>query len=149
MWYYYYIAPEISSNFNIHYDKQVDIYSLGITLYVILSAQLPFNDDENLYQSKLKTIQILKNSFKQDYILWSKIANKHVQHLIIQMCQVNPKKRISIKDIFKHPWILSNYKQDDLFLTNLIDICDIKKCNKDKLMYYQNRLSIKNTNTVS
>lgn len=39
---WYYIAPEVLNPMILEYDKQVDIWSLGVILFYMLSKELPF-----------------------------------------------------------------------------------------------------------
>ncbi|XP_068732738.1 testis-specific serine/threonine-protein kinase 3-like [Montipora capricornis] len=93
---YAYAPPEILRG--IAYDgTRTDVWSLGVVLFTMLCAKLPF-DDSNL---KLLMEQISKK------VVFPKKRNisEEAKHLILSMlCDV--KERIDIPGIKKHPWYL-------------------------------------------
>ena len=60
-----YMAPELLSNRNgVEYDYKVDIWSLGIVVYKMLSGKHPFHD-KNMNKDRWKQAIIFKKlSFK-------------------------------------------------------------------------------------
>ena len=93
-----FIAPEIL--LGEAYDYSSDIFSLGVILYYMLSGMLPFDSDE------IDTIN--KRTIENDYDFYHPIFNtisEDAKDLIRQMLEIDPKKRISIKDIKLHNWI--------------------------------------------
>ena len=51
----YYLAPEI---LNADYDERCDIWSLGVILYILLSAAPPFDGDND--KDILKSVKTMK-----------------------------------------------------------------------------------------
>uniref|UniRef100_T1IIV4 Isocitrate dehydrogenase [NAD] subunit, mitochondrial n=1 Tax=Strigamia maritima TaxID=126957 RepID=T1IIV4_STRMM len=93
-----YVAPEIISCEP--YDpKLADVWSLGIVLYFMLSAGLPF-DNTNL---KIKLVQQQKRDFTFDPNL--KLA-RHCEKLLLQMLEPIPGKRISLSKIRRLKWLI-------------------------------------------
>jgi serine/threonine protein kinase len=104
-----YIAPEIFLNKG--YEGYLcDIWSAGVTLYYMLSGLQPFRAnsikelEKNVIQGKFEEIEEV---------------SKEANDLINEMLQVDPKKRINIDKILKHPWLknvdLENRKNLNLF----------------------------------
>lgn len=93
-----YAAPEVISG-KLYAGPEVDVWSCGVILYVLLVGRLPFDDE---------------------YIpaLFKKIAqgNYHVPHylspganrLIGKMLQVSPVKRITVEEIRQDPWYMKD-----------------------------------------
>ena len=98
-----YIAPEILKNFG-YEGPPVDIWSSGVVLYALLSGTVPFKANNSKDLQKL----ILKGVYK-------KISgiSFEAQDLIDKLLEVDPRKRISIDGIFKHPWMCFNEKNCD------------------------------------
>ncbi|XP_038906810.1 serine/threonine-protein kinase SRK2H-like isoform X2 [Benincasa hispida] len=99
-----YAAPEVISHG--HYDgKMADVWSCGVTLYVMLVAAYPF-EDENNTKNVQKTI---KRKMSGRYKIPDHVRiSRDCQHLLSCMFVPNPSKRISIKEIMSHPWFLKN-----------------------------------------
>ena len=98
-----YMAPEIVGSEN--YDYSVDIWSLGILLYELLFGHSPFkgNNTNNI-------IQNIK-SHELNYDDKNKKISKSCKDLIQKLLNINPQKRIKIKDILEHPFIKKHAKK--------------------------------------
>ncbi|KAG7662348.1 uncharacterized protein J8A68_004119 [[Candida] subhashii] len=89
-----------------YYSKSVDIWSLGCFLYTILCGFPPFYDDD----SNNLTIKILKGDFVFLRPWWDEISTD-AKDLISRMLTINPDARITIDEIWRHPWLQSENKQ--------------------------------------
>ena len=105
-----YLAPEILMNNGIKgYSQKVDIWSLGVILYAMLSGNLPFEQqDVNSYYLRRnnmsqESFQILNFPESQG---WDTVS-ADAKDLIKCLLQLNPENRLSVSEIFDHPWISS------------------------------------------
>ncbi|KAK9990294.1 hypothetical protein SO802_025279 [Lithocarpus litseifolius] len=99
-----YIAPEVLSKKE--YDGKIaDVWSCGVTLYVMLVGAYPFEDPEDPknFRKTLKRILSVHYSIP-DYVRIS----LECKHLLSRIFVANPEKRITIPEIKKHPWLLKN-----------------------------------------
>lgn len=89
-----YAAPEVISG-KLYAGPEVDVWSCGVILYVLLVGKLPFDDDyiPNLFR------KISAGNFHMPSYISPGAAN-----LITQMLQVHPVHRITIPDIRRDPW---------------------------------------------
>ena len=81
----------------------VDSWSLGILLYVTLSAKLPFTISmESLpcQNKQCKEVFDLQFPLKQ----WINISES-CKNLISMLLETDPMKRITVKEALKHPWV--------------------------------------------
>ncbi|GAB6028454.1 hypothetical protein CHUAL_002615 [Chamberlinius hualienensis] len=90
-----YAAPELISG-KFYYGNEVDVWSMGVLLYALLCGFLPFDDENvtNLYK-KIQTGVYEKPG-------WLSCVSID---LIDRMLQVNPRKRIKVQEILRHPWM--------------------------------------------
>ena len=95
-----YCSPEIL--LNKHWDKKVDIWSLGIITYFLLSGYLPYEDDDNNEKNVAKQIINLPVTYPKE--LWKDISN-NAKDFVDSCLQKDPQKRINIKQAIEHPWI--------------------------------------------
>ncbi|KAJ3674358.1 hypothetical protein LUZ60_004974 [Juncus effusus] len=103
-----YIAPEVL--LKKEYDGKIaDVWSCGVTLYVMLVGAYPFEDPEEPKNFR-KTIQrILGVQYSiPDYVHIS----PECRNLISRIFVANPAERISIPEIRTHEWFLRNLPAD-------------------------------------
>ncbi|CAM8906914.1 unnamed protein product [Rhodiola kirilowii] len=103
-----YIAPEVLSRRE--YDgKLADVWSCGVTLYVMLVGAYPFEDQEDPKNFRKTISRIMAVQYKiPDYVHIS----QDCKHLLSRIFVANPLRRISIKDIKNHPWFLKNLPRE-------------------------------------
>ncbi|KAL2844775.1 kinase-like domain-containing protein [Aspergillus pseudoustus] len=93
-----YAAPEVISG-KLYAGQEVDVWSCGVILYVLLVGRLPFDDD---YIPALFKKIAAGNFHMPTYI------SSGAARLIRSMLQVHPVHRITIDDIRKDPWFLQD-----------------------------------------
>lgn len=93
-----YIAPEILTGKI--YGASVDMWSLGVILYILLAGRYPFKDrnQQKLYQ------KICKGEYPQQGKQWSVISDE-AKDLIHKMLTVSIEERITASEALRHPWI--------------------------------------------
>ncbi|KAM4876780.1 maternal embryonic leucine zipper kinase isoform 2-T2 [Thomomys bottae] len=94
-----YAAPELIQGKS-YLGSEADVWSMGILFYVLMCGFLPFDDDNIMVLYK----KIMKG--KYDVPKW--LSPSSIL-LLQQMLQVDPKKRISIRNLLNHPWIMQDY----------------------------------------
>lgn len=89
-----------------YYSKAVDIWSLGCFLYTILCGFPPFYEDDH--------DNLTKKIVNGDYVFlkpwWDEISSE-AKHLITRMLDVNPESRITIDEIWAHPWVKNDVNE--------------------------------------
>ena len=92
------------------YNKEIDIWSIGVILYLMLSGDLPFDDEEDDEQKIAKSIVFNEVEFPQQ-----KFGNKskEVIDLIKRCLTKEPKDRIKVDEIIKSDWIKANVGSKD------------------------------------
>ena len=102
-----YVAPEIlSDGFNRRYTKHVDIWSLGVVLYICLCGFPPFSDelyDRKHYPYTLPE-QIQGGRFNYPSPYWDPISDLALD-LIDSMLVVDPSRRFTIDQCLNHRWM--------------------------------------------
>lgn len=89
-----YAAPEVISG-KLYAGPEVDVWSCGVILYVMLCGRLPFDDE------------FIPNLFKKIsggvYTIPSDLSPGS-KHLLRRMLVVNPLNRITVHEIMEDPW---------------------------------------------
>jgi tRNA A-37 threonylcarbamoyl transferase component Bud32 len=93
-----YIAPEILIGSS--YDFKVDVWSLGVTWFYVLSGHFPFDDNN----SEINEEMFVNNAVNQELMFfkkeWDKYKKENVK--LIAKCLVKePEKRISVDEFIK------------------------------------------------
>ncbi|KAK7373009.1 hypothetical protein VNO80_06403 [Phaseolus coccineus] len=99
-----YIAPEVLTRKE--YDGKIaDVWSCGVTLYVMLVGAYPFEDPADPRNFKKTIGKILSVQYSvPDYVR----VSLECRHLLSQIFVASPEKRITIPEIKNHPWFLRN-----------------------------------------
>ncbi|XP_028984067.1 protein kinase D4 isoform X1 [Betta splendens] len=91
-----YLAPEVISSCG--YNRSLDMWSVGVIMYVSLSGTFPFNEDEDIKQ------QITNAAFMYPRQPWASISLEAVS-LINNLLQVSVRRRFSVGKALGHPWL--------------------------------------------
>ncbi len=89
-----YAAPEMISGKRYNGTK-TDVWSSGVVLFALLAGYLPFEDPN--------TSVLYSKILSADYELPDYIS-KDAADMISKILQTNPDKRITINEIWNHPW---------------------------------------------
>ena len=101
----YYMAPEVIESYN--YDYKVDIWSLGITFFEIITFNLPFDGN-----SKMGLFRNITNGFKKMSINDNmSIYSDELINIVKKMYSSDPYKRPTIDEILSVPIIYKEYEE--------------------------------------
>jgi len=93
-----YIAPEILKGKG-YSGFSVDIWSAGVVLYAMLTGTVPFKGND------IRELHHVITHGKYNMQNLKDISNE-AKNLIKHLLEVDPKKRININNILKHPWLI-------------------------------------------
>ncbi|XP_064498539.1 maternal embryonic leucine zipper kinase isoform X3 [Pseudopipra pipra] len=94
-----YAAPELIQG-KAYIGSEADIWSMGVLLYALLCGFLPFDDDN--------VMAVYRKILRGKYSI-PKWLSPSSTLLLDQMLQVDPKKRITVKHLLSHPWLMQGY----------------------------------------
>lgn len=99
-----YIAPEVLSRKE--YDGKIaDVWSCGVTLYVMLVGAYPFEDPDDPRNFRKTIGRILSVQYSiPDYVR----VSAECRQLLTRIFVASPEKRITMSEINTHPWFLKN-----------------------------------------
>ncbi|GAA0140154.1 non-receptor serine/threonine protein kinase [Lithospermum erythrorhizon] len=101
----YYVAPEVLKR---NYGKEIDIWSAGVMLYILLSGVPPFwADNEKGIFDAIKKGHV---DFKTDP--WPSISSS-AKDLVLRMLTHDPSRRITAAEVLEHPWIREGGEASD------------------------------------
>ncbi|XP_077243637.1 calcium-dependent protein kinase 2-like [Tasmannia lanceolata] len=134
----YYVAPEVLRR---SYGKEIDIWSAGVILYILLSGVPPFwaETEKGIFDAILQG----DIDFKSDP--WPSISNS-AKDLVRRMLTKDPKKRISSGQVLEHPWLkeggeASDKPIDSAVLSRMKQFRAMNKLKKLALMVIAENLS--------
>lgn len=95
----YFAAPELLKA-SPYIGPEVDVWSFGVVLYVLVCGKVPF-DDENS--------SVLHEKIKQGKVDYPQHLSIEVISLLSKMLVVDPKRRASLKQVVEHHWMIRGY----------------------------------------
>ncbi|KAH7566525.1 hypothetical protein JRO89_XS08G0178800 [Xanthoceras sorbifolium] len=102
----FHVSALVLDNFH---EKIADVWSCGVTLYVMLVGAYPFEDPDEPKDFR-KTIQRI---LSVQYSIPDAVQiSRECRDLISRIFVVDPATRITIPDIRNHPWFLKNLPAD-------------------------------------
>ncbi|MBA0811840.1 hypothetical protein Gohar_025855 [Gossypium harknessii] len=101
----YYVAPEILRR---SYGKEVDIWSAGIILYILLSGVPPFwaETEKGIFDA------ISEGKLDFESQPWPSISET-AKDLVRKMLTKDPKKRLTSAQVLEHPWMREDGEASD------------------------------------
>jgi carbon catabolite-derepressing protein kinase len=114
-----YAAPEVIKG-GLYTGPEIDVWSCGVILYVMLCGRLPFEDDdlETLF-TKISRTLFFPPTLPVSELTFNLECSYHMptfvsadaRGLINSMLAVDPVKRITIPEITRHPWFTKDLPQ--------------------------------------
>ena len=97
----YFAAPELLVK-ALYKGPEVDIWALGVILYVMLYGRVPFED---------RQMHKLYEKIKMADLHWheSIYISNSAKELIKRMLTVDQRKRATLAEVMNHPWVNENY----------------------------------------
>nr|UEN74728.1 calcium-dependent protein kinase [Silybum marianum] len=108
----YYVAPEVLHK---HYGPEIDVWSAGVILYILLSGVPPFwaESDSGIFR------QILRGKLDFESEPWPGISES-AKDLITKMLDRRPQQRITAHGVLCHPWIVDDRVAPDKPLASAV-----------------------------
>ncbi|XP_048852503.1 maternal embryonic leucine zipper kinase [Brienomyrus brachyistius] len=94
-----YAAPELIQG-KAYIGSEADVWSMGVLLFALLCGFLPFDDDNCMV--------LYRKIMRGKYSSPSWLSTGSVV-LLSQMMQVEPKRRITVRQLLDHPWVMKGY----------------------------------------
>ncbi|CAH7670476.1 expressed protein [Phakopsora pachyrhizi] len=96
----YFAAPELL-NAKVYIGPEVDVWSFGIVLFVLVCGKVPF-DDQSMpaLHAKIKRGQV-------EYPSW---LSSECKHLLSRMLVTNPANRATLHEVLNHAWMVKGYE---------------------------------------
>ncbi|TYZ63059.1 hypothetical protein PybrP1_006875 [[Pythium] brassicae (nom. inval.)] len=94
-----YLAPEMLQRKA--YTMSVDIWALGVIVYVLVCGCLPFNDDG----AKITTEKAAQAKFGLRFPRWASGLSEGAKDLLRHLLEVDASKRYTAEQALAHPWV--------------------------------------------
>ncbi|KAG2536059.1 calcium-dependent protein kinase 9-like [Panicum virgatum] len=108
----YYMAPEVLRR---NYGPEVDIWSAGVILYILLCGVPPFWAETEQGVARA----ILRGSLDLQREPWPRIS-EGAKSLVRQMLQMDPRKRPTAQQVLEHPWLQNERKAPNVPLGDVV-----------------------------
>jgi calcium/calmodulin-dependent protein kinase I len=96
-----FIPPEILRND--FYGKEVDLWSFGVIVYLLLSGEMPFDGTTDQIIDR----KILEGSFTFPNLVWYNISEE-AKDFICCLLVIDQQKRYTAEQALSHPWITAS-----------------------------------------
>ena len=106
-----YLAPEMLQRRS--YSLSVDVWALGVIVFVLLCGCLPFDDEEPNPQPRpgephdqgCAAAAASPSKFVLRFPRWAANLSASSKDLLLHLLDPNPRTRYSAKQAFRHPWV--------------------------------------------
>jgi serine/threonine protein kinase len=105
-----YLAPEMLQRHS--YDKAIDMWALGVIVFVLLCGCLPFDDDS----SRIASDAAARKKFALRFPKWASTLSASAKDLLHNLLEINPKNRFTAEQALNHPWVSGRTVQSNSFL---------------------------------
>ncbi|KAI5118733.1 hypothetical protein M0805_000063 [Coniferiporia weirii] len=95
----YFAAPELL-NAKVYTGPEVDVWSFGVVLYVLVCGKVPFDD---------QSMPALHAKIKRGLVEYPDWLSAECKHLLTRMLVVNPVARASLAEVLAHPWMVRGH----------------------------------------
>ncbi|ORX99509.1 Pkinase-domain-containing protein [Basidiobolus meristosporus CBS 931.73] len=114
-----YVAPEVLQlPQHRQYSKGVDLWSLGVILYICLCGFPPFADELGPPSMQAQIKEGIYN-FPSPY--WDNVSAEAID-LVKRLLQVNPQERLTVDEALEHPWMkIEDRVQEDASISSYFD----------------------------
>jgi serine/threonine protein kinase len=96
----YFAAPELLMS-KPYRGPEVDVWSLGVVIFVMVTGSVPFDD---------KSMSGLHEKIKRGQVVYPSYLSAECRNLLSRIFVTDPSKRIKLADVMRHPWINSGYQ---------------------------------------
>lgn len=95
----YFAAPELL-NAKVYTGPEVDVWSFGIVLYVLVCGKVPFDD---------QSMPALHAKIKRGHVEYPANLSGECKHILSRMLVTDPNKRATLPEILAHSWMTKGY----------------------------------------
>ncbi|QPG73653.1 hypothetical protein FOA43_000965 [Brettanomyces nanus] len=95
----YFAAPELLSA-HPYTGPEVDVWSFGVVLYVLVCGKVPFDD---------QSVSALHEKIKRGRVQYPDTLSYECISLLSRMLVVDPRNRASLHEVISHPWMTKGY----------------------------------------
>ncbi|KAJ2451517.1 Serine/threonine-protein kinase [Coemansia sp. RSA 2336] len=95
----YFAAPELL-NAQPYTGPEVDLWSFGVVLYVLVCGKVPFDD---------QSMPALHAKIKRGHVEYPAWLSPECRHLLSRLLVVNPRRRATMGEVIRHPWMCKGY----------------------------------------
>ncbi|KAI9011147.1 kinase-like domain-containing protein [Gaertneriomyces semiglobifer] len=95
----YFAAPELL-NAKAYTGPEVDMWSIGVILYVLVCGKVPFDDP---------SMPVLHAKIKAGVVKYPNHVSTSCRQLISRLLVTDPRRRATMNEVKEHPWILRGY----------------------------------------
>jgi len=103
---YRYMAPEVF--FSDNYDKAVDLWSLGVAFYTMLTLDVLLPDEEDQVKKLLAKPKHVENKVKSCKVLKQRKLSKSARDFLNKCLVYDAKDRLTVDEALQHSFIVSS-----------------------------------------
>lgn len=95
----YFAAPELLSA-HPYTGPEIDVWSFGVVLYVLVCGKVPFDD---------QSMPALHAKIKRGFVEYPAWISSDCRDLLSRMLVVDPLQRATLNEVRHHPWMVKGY----------------------------------------